>query len=77
MDLKEIYNHPEVREYLDEIYLQWPFNLALAAGWVGFFQRIVGLVKTILRKTLRKEKLGFKELQVILAKQKLFLTIDH
>ena len=33
VDLEEIYNRPEVREYLDEIYLQWRFNFALAAWW--------------------------------------------
>ena len=68
VDLEETYNHPEVREYLDEIYLQWRFNLVLAAWWGGFFERIVGLVKAILRGTLGKAKLGFKELEVILAK---------
>ena len=74
VDLEEIYNHPEVREYLDEIYLQWRFNLALAAWWGGFFERIVDLVKTILRRTLGKAKLGFKELEVILAKTEAILN---
>ena len=74
VDLEEIYNHPEVREYLDEIYLQWRFNLALAAWWGGFFERIVGLLKTILRRTLGKAKLGFKQLEVILAKTEAILN---
>ena len=65
VDLEEMSNHPEVREYLDEIYLQWRCNLALAAWWSGFFERIVGLVTTILRRTLGKAKLGFKEMEVI------------
>ena len=63
-----------MREYLDEIYLQWQFNLALAAWWGGFFERIVGLVKTILRRMLGKAKLGFKELEVILAKTEAILN---
>ena len=74
VDLEEIYNHPEVREYLDEIYVQWQFNLALAAWWGGFFERIVGLVKTILRRMLGKAKLGFKELEVVLAKTEAILN---
>ena len=68
VELKELFDHPEVQAYLQGNYLTWKFNLSLALWWGGFYERMVGMTKGILRKALGNSKLTFRELEVILIK---------
>eukprot|EP00112_Aurelia_sp_Birch-Aquarium-sp1_P015837 Seg3537.1 transcript_id=Seg3537.1/GoldUCD/mRNA.D3Y31 product="hypothetical protein" protein_id=Seg3537.1/GoldUCD/D3Y31 len=68
IQLKALVEHPEVQEYLQSHFLTWRFNLALASWWGGWFEKMVGLTKTILKKTLGKASLSYFEMEVVLKK---------
>ncbi|GBM14120.1 hypothetical protein AVEN_60955-1 [Araneus ventricosus] len=46
--------------------LQWKFIPPSSAWWGGFWERLIGLLKTILRKILGKASLRYEELSTIL-----------
>ena len=48
--------------------------MTFTAWWGGSFERIVGLVKIVLRRTLGKAKLRFEELEVILTRTEAILN---
>ena len=60
--VKELYNHPEVRAYLEANRMNWRFNLERAPWWGGFFERMVGSVKRCLKKTLGTARLSYDEM---------------
>ena len=74
VELKELSDHPEVQAYLQGNYLTWKFNLSLAPWWGGFYERMVGMTKGILRKALGNSKLTFREFEVILIKAESILN---
>ena len=68
MDLIENLNSVSLRYK----YLQ--FNLSLAAWWGGWFEKMVGLTKSILRRSLVRAMLLYVELEVILKKTQAILN---
>ena len=44
----------------------WKFNLDGAPCWGGFWERLVGMVKSCLKKSIGREKLSFTELLNVL-----------
>ena len=64
--LKSIYKDKRVQEFLQEQKIDWKFNLSRASWWGGFFERMVGVVKNTLKKSLSQAHLKFAELQEIL-----------
>ena len=60
--LQELYNHPEIRGYLEANMIDWKFNLEKTPWWGGFYERMVGSVKRCLRKTLGGAKFTYDEL---------------
>ena len=69
-NLKQLYNHPEVRTELErkkvEWKLEWKFILERAPNWGGFYERLVGLTKRCLKKVLGNARLNHDELHTIL-----------
>ena len=74
IDLERLCKHPEVQSYLQINYLSWKFNLSLAAWWGGWFEKMVGLTKSILRRSLGRAMLWYEELEVILKKTQAILN---
>eukprot|EP00794_Sanderia_malayensis_P000784 gene784-biopygen61 len=74
VDLHQLYEHPEVQAYLANNYITWNFNLALAPWWGGWFEKMVGLTKGILRRCLGKPMLRFREMEVVLKKVQAILN---
>ena len=72
--LEKLFEHPEVQSYLQSNFLTWQFNLSLAPWWGGWFEKMVGLTKVILRKTLGKALLRFSEMEVVLRKTQAILN---
>ena len=46
--------------------ITWKFNLDGAPWWEGFLERLVGMVKSCLNRSIRKKKLSFTELLTVL-----------
>ena len=70
MNLKELYNHPEVRAELDrkgvEWVLEWKYILERAPNWGGFYERLIGMTKRCLKRVLGNARLSYDELHTIL-----------
>ena len=64
--LKRLQKTKEVRRFLQERNCVWKFNLPLSPWWGGFWERLVGSVKSCLRKVLGQAKLRFSELETLL-----------
>ena len=74
IQLKVLFDHPEVQSYLQKNFLTWRFNMSLPAWWGGFFERMVGMMKQILRKILGNARLTFEEMEVVLKKTQAILN---
>ena len=70
MNLKESYNHPEIRAELDhkgvEWVLEWKYVLEGAPNWGGFYERLFGMTKQCLKRVLGNAGLSYDKLHTIL-----------
>lgn len=64
--LTKIFKSVDVKSSLSKKGIEWRFNLERAPWWGGFFERLIGLVKTCLRKVLGQARLNFDELVTVL-----------
>ena len=55
-----------LQNYLSTNEIKWQFNLSRAPWWGGQFERMIGLVKSALNKTIGNGMLRWKELQEVL-----------
>ena len=46
--------------------IEWRFNPPTAAWWGGFWERLIGILKKLLRRTLRKASLDYVEMNTVL-----------
>jgi len=65
--LRKLMKDEEVQRYLEDGRVVWRFNLSRAPWWGGFFERMIGCVKRVLRKVLGNARLSLVELQTIVA----------
>ncbi|GBN32020.1 hypothetical protein AVEN_169113-1 [Araneus ventricosus] len=56
----------KIQEYASVKKIQWKFNPPSAPWWGGFWERLIGMLKSILRKVLGKASLQFEELCTVL-----------
>ena len=64
--LKTIMNDEKVHDYLAKHRIMWQFNLSRAPWWGGQFERLIGLVKRALYKSIGGGLLTWAELQDVL-----------
>ena len=64
--VRKLMKDEQVHDWLAEQRIAWQFNLSRAPWWGGQFERLVGLVKQALYKTLGKGCLYWKELQEVI-----------
>ena len=64
--LKDVMSDEKVNQLLAEHQIVWQFNLSRAPWWGGQFERMVGLVKNSLNKTIGNGFLTWKELEEVL-----------
>ncbi|XP_055943510.1 uncharacterized protein LOC129974066 [Argiope bruennichi] len=56
----------KIQEYASVKKVLWKFNPPSAPWWGGFWERLIGMLKSILRKILGKASLQFEELYTVL-----------
>ena len=56
----------DMKSYLAERRITWRFNLSKAPWWGGFYERLIALVKTCLKKAIGTAKLSSDELHTII-----------
>ena len=64
--IKKLKKNPNLTNYLGKSQIVWQFNLSRAAWWGGFFERLIGIMKRTLNRTIGKSLLKFKELEDVL-----------
>ncbi|KAK3719160.1 hypothetical protein QZH41_005637 [Actinostola sp. cb2023] len=64
--IKQVMRDERVQDFLAQQQIHWQFNLSRAPWWGGQFERMVGLVKAALYKTIGNGMLSWKELQEVI-----------
>ncbi|CAB4007627.1 Pro-Pol poly, partial [Paramuricea clavata] len=64
--IKKVRSSEKFNDFLAHQGITWQFNLSKAPWWGGQFERMVGLVKGALRKSIGKSLLTFTELKEVL-----------
>ena len=64
--IKQVQKDEKLNDYLARHQITWKFNLSRAPWWGGQFERLIGLVKTAMRKTIGNACLTFDELREVL-----------
>jgi len=72
--LKELSDSPSVTDFFIKNHITWRFSAARTPTQGGFFERMIGLTKTCLRKTLRNTLINWEEFQTILTEVELTLN---
>ncbi|XP_028413531.1 uncharacterized protein LOC114536368 [Dendronephthya gigantea] len=72
--LRKVMKEERFHNWLAEQRIEWQFNLSRAPWWGGQFERMIGLVKQALYKTIGKACLQYKELQEVLLDIELVLN---
>ena len=63
--IKQVQNDEKLNDFLARHQITWKFNLSRAPWWGGLFERMIGLVKTAMRKTIGNAYLTFNELKEV------------
>ena len=64
--LEKICNNEELQGYLTTRRIEWTFNVRKAPWQRGFFERLIGISKSILYKVFGRPKLSFREVETLL-----------
>ena len=64
--LKGVVKHEQLQNYLAHQEIRWQFNLSRAPWWGGQFERLVGVVKRALYKSIGRASLTWNELEEVL-----------
>ena len=64
--LKKILKSEALENYLSSRNIRWQFNLSRAPWWGGHYERLIGIVKRSLHKTVGRAKLTLSELEEVL-----------
>ena len=64
--MRAVAQDERIQNYLSVHQIRWQFNLSRAPWWGGQFERMIGLVKSALNKTIGNGMLRWKELQEVL-----------
>ena len=64
--LKSLFDDPAVKQYFEDQKIRWKFIAPLSPNEGGFYERMVGVVKGCLRKSLFKKLLSWDELVTLL-----------
>ena len=71
---KQVQNDEKLNDFLAHHQITWKFNLSRAPWWGGQFERMIGLVKTAMRKTISNAYLTFDELKEVFLDVEIALT---
>ena len=63
--LKRIQDEPEVQNHLKGVNIKWKFITPRSPWQGGFYERLIGVVKSSLNKSIANRKLSFVELQTV------------
>ena len=56
----------ELKNFLRNNSIEWEFILEKSPWWGGFYERIIGITKSCLKKVMSKALLTFEELRTVI-----------
>ena len=56
----------DVKVFLRDNYIQWKLNFERSPWWGGFYERLIGIMKSCLKKIIGKALLTFEELRTVI-----------
>ena len=65
-DNHKTFKSKKVRDFVKRLSIRWKFILPLAPHWGGFYERMNGIIKRALQKTLKNSKLTYEELETVI-----------
>ena len=65
-DNAKTFKSKEVDYFATQLLIKWRYNLPASPWWGGFFERMVGMTKRVLRKMLGNARLTFEEMNTVL-----------
>ncbi|XP_006816657.1 uncharacterized protein LOC102805048 [Saccoglossus kowalevskii] len=74
MWLTKLQNDEVIFNYLTTKGIEWRFNLSRSPWWGGFFERLIGITKRALSKTIGPALLMFEELEEVLLDVEVFMN---
>ncbi|XP_002734893.1 uncharacterized protein LOC100366659 [Saccoglossus kowalevskii] len=74
MWLTKLQNDEDIFNYLTTKGIEWRFNLSCSPWWGGFFERLIGITKRALSKTIGRALLTFEELEEVLLDVEVFMN---
>jgi hypothetical protein len=76
--VQRLLNKKEVEAYFSNLQIEWRFIPAGAPWYGGFWERMVALVKSSLRKAIGRTKPTFEEMRTIVAEvEAIYSTTVH
>lgn len=64
--MEQVRSYERLNDFLTRQGISWQFNLSRAPWWGGQFERMVGLVKGALRKSVGQGQLTFSKVKEVL-----------
>ena len=65
-DNHKTFRSKPIRNFATQNYIKWKYILEKTPQWGGFYERLIGLVKRLLRKQLKTARLTYEELQTVI-----------
>ena len=72
--LESLQNSEDANDFLAKESIKWKFNHSRAPWWGGFFERLIGVMKSALSKVIGNAMLSFQELEDTLLSIELFMN---
>lgn len=72
--IRTLQTDEQLFNYLNSHQIEWKFNLSRAPWWGGFFERLVGIMKTSLSKSVGRALLNYNELEDTLLDVECFMN---
>ena len=64
----------DVKVFLQDVYMQWKFILERSPWWGGFYERLVGIMKSCLKKIMGKALITFGKLRTV--RNRMYIKVE-
>lgn len=65
-EISKLFQDQDIAETLSEFGVEWNFNVEKAAWMNGFVERLIGIMKSTLKKVIGRQTLSYVELETVL-----------
>ena len=75
-DNSKTFQNEDVKVFLRDSNIQWKFIFERSPWWGGFYERLVGIMKSCLKKIMEKALLTFEELRTVILRNRMYVKFD-